>query len=292
MVVKPHMRHSFQLIAQIKQLRVDGFTLGEIKNETGLSKTTILHHIKKIPKSDKLKEKIRQISQKTQKRVADSRRGKSVKNYIFKKPKKWDPDFVNLVAHFLFDGRITRTGCIYYSRNEILRNLVISTMRRVTDVSDYKVYETFNGVKRIAYHNVEVAGFIREKADQLLDDILSAPLSHKVSFIKAFFDDEGCVTFTGKKRLVRGYQHSLSYLRIIQSLLLELGIESKVDERFFEIVISRKENLIKFQKLINFTLGVKVNGNRLNSVWKKSLEKREILKMAVGSYLKKNKEVE
>lgn len=278
------MRHSPVLICKMIQMRRDGLTLTEIQNKTGLSKTTIFHHIQSVPKSDALKYRLRLISQELQKRVSDFRRGKSVKNYTFKKPEEWNPDFVNLVAHFLFDGQITRGSCTYYNRNEILLNGIIKSMNKILGVSDYKKYNSSGGVKRIAYHNVEIVAFLRRKRDELQTYILSAPEKEKLYFLKSFFDDEGCISYSSKRRLIRGYQHSLDILRIISTLLSEFTIQNRIDEKYYEIYISRKENLIKFQKLINFTPGVTVNGNRLNSVWKKSLEKREILKMAVASY--------
>lgn len=281
------MRHSPVLISEVIQMRIDGFTLGEITSKTGLSKTTIFHHIKFIPKSDTLKKKIRTISQILQKKQADFRRGKSVKNYIFKKPKKWTPNFVNLVSHFLFDGRITHATCLYYNRNKILIDNIIFQMKNILNIDDYKIYQDRNNVTRLAYHNVEVALFIRQKADELLKYIISGSRQEKISFLQSFFDDEGCVDFkiTKNRRGVRGYQHSLSILNIVRRLLEDVGIRGVVDKKYFEIVISKKENLVKFQKLINFTAGVTVNGARSNSIWKKSLEKREILKMAVDSYL-------
>lgn len=46
-----------------------------------------------------------------------------------------------------------------------------------------------------------------------------------------------------------------------------------------------KKNLDLFAAEINFSPGVCVNGNRSNSAWKESLEKREILRRALASYI-------
>ncbi|MEX2090605.1 MAG: LAGLIDADG family homing endonuclease [Candidatus Paceibacterota bacterium] len=278
------MRHSPQIIQDIIQMRKDGFTLGEIMAETSLSKTTIHHHIKSIPKSNFLLKKILAKTLVAQKRQAELRRGKSIKTYKFKRPQKWTIELVSLVAHFLFDGQIRRTSCIYYNRSEALRKNIVDCMQEKLGVADYKIYETSGGVKRVCYFNVELAAFVRQKADELLNHIGSAAKNHKLSFLKSFFDDEGCITFSSKKRLIRGYQHSLVTLRLIQNLLADFQIESRIDGKYGEIYISRKPNLIKFQKYINFTPGVCVNGNRSNSIWKNSLEKREILNRALASY--------
>ena len=280
------MRHSPKTIQNIIGMRNSGLTLGEIVSKTGLSKTTIFHHIKRIQKSDILINKLRVIILKKQKIITDRRRGKSVKSYSFLKPEGWNPDLVNLIAHFIFDGDIRATSSNYNNRNKALINSVRGNMAKAIGVTDCKSYKNIHtGVIKLCYFNVEIASFINNKIRKLLEYIPSATTDEKIYFLRAFFDDEGCVTFENKKRVIRGYQHSLGILKIIQNLLLDFKIESKIVEKYFEIIVSQKENLIKFQKLVNFTPGVRVNGKRSNSIWKKSLEKREILKMAIDSYL-------
>ncbi len=278
------MRHPLNIIREIKQMRKDSFTLTEIANKTSLSKTTIFHHIKSISKSGLLKKRLKAISRAAQKQVAESRRGKSVKNYIFRKPEKWNPDFVNLASHFLFDGAITRSSCLYYNRNKVLIDDVIVQMKKILGVNDYKIYQDHNDVTRLAYHNVELVVFIRNKTIELLNYILSASKLEKIAFLRSFFDDEGSVDFRKAIRRVRGYQHNNKILFLIQKLLNDFHIASKVDTRFHEIIIGRKENIAKFAKEINFSKGVKINGKRSNSVWKKSLEKRRILANLLVSY--------
>ena len=265
-------------------MRKDGFTLTEITNKIALSKTTIFHHIKLISKSSILKKRLKEISRATQKRVAESRRGKSIKNYIFRKPEKWNPDFVNLSSHFLFDGAITRSSCLYYNRNKVLIDNMIIQMKKILDVSDYKIYQDSNDVTRLAYHNVELVVFMRGKTTELLNYILSASKVEKISFLRSFFDDEGSVDFRRVIRRIRGYQHNNKILFLIQKLLKDFQIASKVDIRFHEIIIGRRENIARFAKKINFSKDVRVNGKRSNSVWKKSFEKRIILANLLASY--------
>ena len=74
---------------------------------------------------------------------------------------------------------------------------------------------------------------------------------------------------------------------LIHQLLNNFGIDSKVDEKYNEVVITRRKNLERFYKKINFSLGIFVNSKRSNSIWKKSLEKRQILRNALDSYIKK-----
>lgn len=87
----------------------------------------------------------------------------------------------------------------------------------------------------------------------------------------------------GKKQ-VHGYQHSKEILEIVKRLLSNFSIESKIDYKYQEIVIGRKENLIRFQQEINFSKGIGINPNRSNSVWDRCLEKRKILALTIATY--------
>ena len=110
-------------------------------------------------------------------------------------------------------------------------------------------------------------------------------LDFKREFIRAFFDDEGCMDFRPKNnvRRIRGYQKDVLILKIIKTLLADLNIESRVILPN-EVVISGKENLMRFEREINFSPGVYMNGNRSNSRWKKHVEKRELLRQAIASF--------
>ncbi|MBI2474484.1 MAG: LAGLIDADG family homing endonuclease [Candidatus Taylorbacteria bacterium] len=93
--------------------------------------------------------------------------------------------------------------------------------------------------------------------------------------------------FIGNRRAVRGYQHNYKILLLVKTLLSEFDIDGHIDKKHNEIVISRKKNLEKFARQINFAPGLCVNGKRSNSVWNKSREKRNILKSALASYQNK-----
>ncbi len=62
-----------------------------------------------------------------------------------------------------------------------------------------------------------------------------------------------------------------------------MGINARVVKPN-EVVIVGKENLIRFEREINFSPGVYMNGKRSNSRWKKHIEKRELLKRAIKSF--------
>lgn len=63
-------RHSAQVITQVKKLRKNGMSIPEIMLATGLSKTTIWHHVQQITLSEVMLKKIR------------SKQGGSKKRYI------------------------------------------------------------------------------------------------------------------------------------------------------------------------------------------------------------------
>jgi intein-encoded DNA endonuclease-like protein len=143
------------------------------------------------------------------------------------------------------------------------------------------------GVSRISYHNVALASYLKERSAELLNDVPRMSLDLKREFIKSFFDDEGCIDYRPKRNLrrIRGYQKDTTILTLIQCLLSDFNINSTVILPN-EVVITGKNDLQKFQKEIGFSKGVFINGNRTNSIWKKSLEKRAILKAAIESYRK------
>lgn len=277
-------KHPLNLIEKIKIMRTEGKTLGDIVQATGLPKTTIYFHLRKIPKRFNLTQRLKEVIKIKNKKIGDAKRGKSFKTYQYKKPNIWTPDFVMLVAHLMFDGELKYASCVYNNRSQALIDRFIRLMKENLGVTDYKFHKKEDGVMRVSYHHVEIASFMKIKSLELLEYIQTAPIKHKIAFLRAFYDDEGSMCFDKNKRVVRGYQHSHERLLLLQKLLADLGIESSLDNRHVEIKIGRRENLLKFQKLINFSEGVAINPARSNSIWKRPLQKREILQMALASY--------
>jgi intein-encoded DNA endonuclease-like protein len=140
------------------------------------------------------------------------------------------------------------------------------------------------GVTRSMYFNVELGEYLQQKSTELIQAIPHLPAKFKIEFLRAFFDDEGCMDFRpSKKKRVRGYQKDTAILTLVHQLLSDINIASRIILPN-EVVISGKENLLKFQKEINFSSGVRINGLRSNSIWKESLEKRELLRRAIASF--------
>ncbi len=115
-------------------------------------------------------------------------------------------------------------------------------------------------------------------------NINNLSISKKRIFLQAFFDDEGCAHWRKNKRIVRGFQKNLKILDLVKRLLEDFNIKTTIDKKYKEIIIGRKENLIKFQKEINFSPGIFINPDRKNSIWKQKLEKRYILSEMINSY--------
>ena len=270
------------LVEKCRILRRKGFTLGEVVKAVKLPKTTIYDHVYDISLSPELKEKIKKEAIKRITQFSRERKGKCMFGRVVPKPRGWTKELISLVTHFMFDGEIRTHCCVYHNRNKSLIEKVRSSMKKIFNLKPHEWFNEGTGVHRVSYHYVELADYIRKKAERLKDYIKTAFLSEKKIFLKAFYDDEGSVHF--EKKLARGFQHNLEILKLVQKLLKDFDIESKIDEKYKEIVISRKSNLVKFRDKINFLKGVYINPDRKNSIWKKKLEKREILDYTINSY--------
>ncbi|OHA26194.1 MAG: hypothetical protein A3C06_03665 [Candidatus Taylorbacteria bacterium RIFCSPHIGHO2_02_FULL_46_13] len=264
-------------------LRAHGFSLNQIVQKTKRSKTSVYFHIKKFPLSENRKQEIRLARIK---RFNDYSLSIKRKSRLDRHPvifTGWNQNTVLLISHMIFDGTINKNGCVYTNRNTVLHSQVMLGMKELYPFSPKK-YESVPGVFKTAYHNVELGAYLKLKAEELIENITQMKKELRRVFLRSFFDDEGSVYFIGKRRAVRGYQHNIKILNLIKKLLTGFNINSRVGEKFNEVTITRFENIDRFAREVNFTEGVMINGNRSNSVWKKSLEKRLILKKALASY--------
>ena len=276
------------LIEKCRTLRRRGFTLGEIVGTTKLPKTTVYDHIRDIPLSTELEERIIRENIQRLDKFRPNKKGKCIPGRIVPKPKGWRNELIFLTAHFMFDGEIRHGNCVYQNRNLALINLVKQFMQEVFNLKPYYKFYEETGVHRISYHYVELANYFKERIEELKKYIKNASLLEKRMFLQAFFDDEGCayIYIRGNNRKIRGYQHNSETLKLIQAILQDFDIKNRIEEKGKEVVISGKENLIKFRDKINFSKGIYINPERKNSIWKQKLEKREILNIMINSYKK------
>jgi len=268
---------------QCLELRRKDYTLPEIVKATGRSKTSVYFHIQNLPLSERKQKSIHKLYGKRIRKFSLAKKGKSSRD--FRKFSKWNKEKVFLISHLLFDGEIYYGGCAYNNRSSTLIEQVAKTMKNIYLFEPKRYENPLTGVSRIAYYNVALGAYVKAKAADLLQQICYLSPNLKREFLKSFFDDEGCMDFRPKnnRRRVRGYQKNTGVLIIVQKLLSDFGINSRI-ELPNEVVIAGKENIQNFKKEINFSAGIYINGERSNSIWKKSLEKREILKMALASY--------
>ena len=275
------------LIEECQLLRRQGYSLDEIVRVTGVPRTTVYGYIAHIRLSLERQSAIKIAATK---RINEFnitfRKGKCIPGRVVPKPEGWNDELLFVTSHLMFDGEIASHGCVYNNRSVSLIQRFQDSMKEVFQLIPMRVIKNEKtGVYRVSYHYVELADYVREKAGVLKKYIKTASLREKRVFLQAFFDDEGCVTCAKRgKRIVRGFQHNTEILELVQKLLKDFGIASRVDEKYQEIVISRKENLAKFRDEVNFSKGVYINPERTNSIWKKKLEKRKLLDIAINSF--------
>lgn len=265
-------------------LRKKGYSIIEIMKATGKAKSSIYTHIKDIPLSSERIRDIRKASGKRIRKFSIARKGKSIRP--FQTFNTWSTDTILLIAHLLFDGGVyPNRGCSYNNRSMALMLCVEEKMHLVYDFEPTHYTNPLTGVLRISYHNVALAGYLNNKIFELKKQIPHLPLNLRSEFLRAFFDDEGCIDYRPKesRRSIRGYQKDIKILKLIQSLLADFSIDSHIVKPN-EVMIVGKENLIRFEQKINFSPGIYMNGNRTNSRWKKNIEKRHLLRMAIKSF--------
>lgn len=264
-------------------LRKQDHSIVEIMRITGRPKTSVYAHIRDLPLSEKRIQSYKKASGKHIRQFAIARTGKSER--VFVPFDMWTADLALLVAHLSFDGGLRHGIVEYNNRSEALIERVELLMCKLYEHKPKRLLNAKTGVIRTSYYNVPLALYLKEKSKELFCKIKSCDLELKREFLRAFFDDEGCMDFkpAKNKKRVRGYQKNTEILYLVQELLKDIGIDSRVTLPN-EVVISGKSNLEKFQQEINFSPGVCINGNRSNSVWKEHLEKRDLLQRAIDSY--------
>ncbi|MBC8436462.1 MAG: LAGLIDADG family homing endonuclease [Candidatus Omnitrophica bacterium] len=272
------------LVKQCLELRQKGYSLSEISLFTKVPKTTLYSYVKDIQLSFEQINKIETRRKEKNKNKINPRKGRCLSGREIAIPKSWSGDLVHIVAHFMFDGRISSDGCIYYSKDRYQIIHMKCLLGKIFHVRP-KIQLRDNNVYGVVFYHVEFAHFIKKCRDEIFGYLNNgSPVSCKRVFLQAFFDDEGNVFYAGDKKRVRGYQKSGIILQEIKNLLYNFGIDSKINKDGTNIEISGQHNLIRFAKAINFSAKIYLNPLRKNSIWKKKISKRKILSLLLDSY--------
>jgi len=128
-----------------------------------------------------------------------------------------------------------------------------------------------------------VAGWLSQKENALLQ-VLPGRIRWQQQWLQAFFDDEGHVYFSKSVRRVRASQANPIVLEWAKRFLENMEIRGRIDRRAQAIEIKGRDNLTQFRSRINFSPGLPINPNRVNGLWRRQLEKRKLLDMALASY--------
>ncbi len=264
-----------------RALRKRGRSIGQIAKKLRISKSTVHWHVKDIPLTDAQRETLRRQKQQLMARVNAKRRGKPIHPVSFNRP-SWSKALVHLVAHLSFDGRIDRYSCSYYSKDYQQAQHVRRLFQLLLNVAP-KLRRRANGIWVMSYYNVAIAKWLSQR-ERTLFDAIAGRRKWQREWLKAFFDDEGHVHMQGSHRRVRASQHDLRTLQVAKRCLRDFDIRSRIDRASLSVEITRRENLQRFQSVVNFSNGLTINPDRKNGLWKSPLEKRDVLARLLASY--------
>ncbi|MDP7180358.1 MAG: LAGLIDADG family homing endonuclease [Candidatus Woesearchaeota archaeon] len=160
---------------------------------------------------------------------------------------------VRIYAHSIFDGHVSHSKGNSYIVG--YTNKCPELLREFGNDVEY-VY----GIKKGEYLlKSGVTNLIYSSKLMYLDilnfnkSIVKEDPEYKKVYLRAFFDDEGCVIFNPSKGkfFINGKQHNQKEILFIKSLLDDFGIGSKVYKFVIEITLNK--SIIEYSKLIGFT---------------------------------------
>lgn len=277
-------RHPPELKKKVIERRQKGESLKRLVVEFGLPKSTVQGWIANILLSKRAKNRLNERARQQRGSIRSNRR-LVLPPTIYSTP--FSPDLVRFFAHCLFDGSIRHDQVIYYSSHSALAQKFAENGQKLFGLKP-RWGKNEVGVWRIHFFSRNLAEFLLARKKFLIKNIGQMEHDHQIEFLKAFFNDEGSVTFRAKtgRKAVRGYQKDVGVLEIVASLLQSLGIDSKLESLAHspEIAIRGRENIEKFAQVINFDAGVSFLATRKNSYYGKPIEKRVVLRQLLASY--------
>jgi len=191
---------------------------------------------------------------------------------------KWfrpSPEFSFLIGSFLGDGwkvkiKNRKSGYDYRIRFAVTdRDFAQSfseAAKLVLNKKEVKIHTRLRKGRKPIYSITVSSKVLFEFFNLPLTEILKVALIYPIHFLRGFFDAEGYVAIDKKKNRKRiriGVSNSnLELLEVIREVLNNLGIENRLEtdtdregyKKVWKVVISKKESLLKFKKIVNFTI--------------------------------------
>ena len=211
---------------------------------------------------------------------------------IKQQPMELTPEKACLIGHFIGDGYISeRDYAIVYANT--CQKLVEKVSNAFTSVYGLRGHISLRKDKMLCvyWNSKEAWKDLRQYTDyyskkwRIPTEIFENPKILGPPFLRALFDDEGCVIlwwppFAKRKGwLRRVYLKSFNNqgCEDVVRLLSLLGIHAhKVDKA---VIISGRENIRRFRSVVGFTEGVKVGRG-----WWKGIDKTEVINLLLLSY--------
>ncbi len=277
-------RHPQELKEEIVKQRLLGTSLKKLAREFDLPKSTVQWWICQLTLSDTAQEV---LTERARSERIEALRTRRIPLPTQTQTLSFSPTLVRFIAHTLFDGSIFQDQIVYYSSHRSLADRFAREGKAIFSLEPHW-FLTREKVYRVHFYSKNLVDFLRERSKVLIQQIMRLGSRQRLEFLRAFFDDEGSVSFRPEtsQRVIRGYQKDVSVLRLVASLLAQFEIESNLENlgRSPEITIRGQLNIKKFAQLINFSKGVIFRATRKNSYYSKPIEKRLVLLNLLRSY--------
>ena len=159
---------------------------------------------------------------------------------------------VRIYAHTVFDGYISHSKGNSYTVGYVNKNPALLKEFKGDVGSVYGLKPTISikrGITTISYSSklmyLDILNFDKS--------IIKENEKYKKIYLRAFFDDEGCVSFNPKKGkfYISGSQHNQKEILFIKDLLDGLGIKNNI--YIYQIEISLNKSILEYNKMIGFT---------------------------------------
>lgn len=246
------------LIKQIQNLRKKGFSYKELAEKFNISKSTAYKYSSSIKLTNK---SMKIISKKIEKRQKEF-----VQNYARLKdlPKKinWSISKIRIISHCLFDGSVSENVTKYTNSSKALIDQFVEDVFSVYGINPSRIeilagkhlnkYTVYFCSKRLCLDLFKYTPSYStsSKKAKIPNKVFSSSNEEISEFLRAFWEDEGCVTIKGeilgriKSKKVRDQLFKLHKMLDINCRKYNCS-----DNMFGIRIIRRNDNLKKFEKV-------------------------------------------